>query len=532
MRPLPIGIQNFKEIIAGEYVYIDKTQYIYALLNDAKYYFLSRPRRFGKSLLLDTISEVFKGNRELFKGLSIFDSGYDFVMHPVIRLDMSKIANDNPETLKKSLLNNLKRQIKTEKLDIPEEHPSDMFAHYIECMYEKYGQKVVVLIDEYDKPILDQLVNFEIAEGNREVLRGFYGILKSMDPYLRLTFITGVTKFAKTAIFSGLNNLLDITLLEDYANICGIAIEDLDMHFGDRINKLASYKGFAGVENVRNEILGWYDGYSWDGESKVINPFSLLYFFRQRKFAGFWYASGTPKFLIDMLKKDPGMYIGLNESIITEFMLDSADLDNLDPESLMFQSGYLTIKSIDYTMGSPVYRLVIPNHEVKEAFNLHVISIFTEGGDKKADRAKIEITSALSAGDMDKMLEILKGLFASIPYNLHVDAEAYYHSIFYAVMTVLGFDIDAEVAVSKGRVDAVLEFSSKVYVIEFKYIKCSPDLDQEGKDGLFEKALSDGMSQIKSRGYHKRYTGSGRTICLAVFAFLGRDDIAMELELI
>jgi len=376
MKPLPIGIQNFREIIAGEYVYIDKTQYIYELLNDAKYYFLSRPRRFGKSLLLDTISEVFKGDRELFKGLKIYDSGYDFIIHPVIRLDMSTIANENPEILKKSLLLNLNRQVKAEELDIPEGHPSDVLIHLIECMYKKYSQRVVVLIDEYDKPILDQLANIEIAEGNREILRGFYGILKSMDPYLRLTFITGVTKFAKTAIFSGLNNLLDITLLDDYADICGIPIDDLDRHFGDRIDDLASYKGFAGVENVRNEILNWYDGYTWDGEKKVINPFSLLNFFRQRKFAGFWYASGTPKFLVDMLKNDPGTYINLNESIITEFMLDSADLGNIDPESLMFQSGYLTIKSIDYSMGSPVYRLAIPNHEVNEALNLHVISVF------------------------------------------------------------------------------------------------------------------------------------------------------------
>ena len=528
MKPLPIGIQSFQKIIEGNYVYADKTRFIYELINDASYYFLSRPRRFGKSLLLDTISEVFKGNKELFRGLWIYDSGHDFPKHPVIRLDMSKVANKTPEILESSLITNLDVQIHAEGLDIPHGNPSDMFFRLIDGLHRKYGQRVVVLIDEYDKPILDHLTNLTIAEGNREILQGFYGILKSMDPYLRLTFITGVTKFTKTAIFSGLNNLLDITMLDDYANICGITLDDLEVYFSDRIKALSGRKGFENLESVYDEILNWYDGYSWDGESRVINPFSLLNFFRQRKFEGFWYASGTPGFLIDMLKKDPGLFIGLKDSEVTGFMLDSADLGQLDPESIMFQSGYLTIESINYSMRPPLYRLTIPNLEVREAFNLHIVSGFTEGGDKKADRARIQMLSALQTGDLEKMLDILKGLFASIPYNLHVDEEAYYHSIFYAVMTVLGFDMEAEVAVSKGRIDAVLELPDKVYIMEFKYKKTAADVGADEKNKLFEKALDDGMAQIKSRGYHEKYTGSGKTIYQAAFAFLGRDEISMR----
>ena len=532
MKPLPIGIQNFKEIIEGGYVYVDKTRYIYELLNDAKYYFLSRPRRFGKSLLLDTIGEVLKGNKELFKGLWIYDTEYKFVKHPVIRLDMSNIPNETPDTLKDSLFTELRKRIDTEEINIPAGHPADMFKHLVESLYAKYGQRAVVLIDEYDKPILDHLKNFDVAEANREVLRGFYGVLKSMDPYLRLTFITGVTKFTRTTIFSGLNNLLDITLLDDYANICGITTDDLKRLFSDYINDLSNRKGFENIDSVYDEILNWYDGYSWDGESRVINPFSLLSFFRQRRFAGFWYASGTPGFLIDMIKKDPDLYANHNKSKLTEFTLDAADLKKLDPESLMFQSGYLTIDKIDYARRPPVYELVMPNLEVREAFNLHVISGFTESGDTKAQLAKIEMEDALHSGDMEALRKILKSLFASIPYKLHVDREAYYHSIFYAIMTVLGFNINAEVAVFKGRIDAVLELSDKAYVIEFKYVKSEPHDTEEEKLHLQNKALEDGMAQIKSRGYHDKYAGSGKTIYLAAFAFLGRDGVEMRIETI
>jgi hypothetical protein len=289
-------------------------------------------------------------------------------------LDMGKMANDSPATLKKSLVLELERQLKAEGLKTAGRHPSDNFVHLIESLCAKHGQRVVVLIDEYDKPILDHIARPEIAESNREVLRGFYGILKSMDQYLSFTFITGVTKFTKTAIFSGLNNLLDITLMKDYANICGIAVDELGSYFSDRINELSTSNGFTDIASVHDEILNWYDGYSWDGESRVINPFSLLNFFRQKMFSGFWYASGAPNFLIDLIKEDPGQFENFRSSKMTEFMLDAADLNKLDPESIMFQAGYLTVKSVDYSMGSPIYHLVMPNLEVREAFNLQIKS--------------------------------------------------------------------------------------------------------------------------------------------------------------
>jgi len=528
MKKLPLGIQSFRKIITEGYVYVDKTPYIYDLLNSASYYFLSRPRRFGKSLLLDTIGEVFGGDKELFCGLAIYDSDYDFVKYPVIRLDMSNIANKTPEILEDSLAASLRQRIKDEDLDITDTIPSDMFKHLINGLCKKYGQRVVVLIDEYDKPILDHLHDIEIAEANRQVIRGFYGILKSMDPYLRFTFMTGVSKFTKTSVFSELNNMLDITLLKKYANICGVAKGDLEKYFGEHLEHLSTLNKPKHCHNIHDEILAWYDGYSWDGETKLINPFSLLSFFMQERFAGFWYASGTPKFLIDLIKKHPSAYTNLNNLEVSEFMLDTIEFDKIAIEPLLFQTGYLTIKKILPTQGQPLYLLGMPNFEVREAFNMQIVAALTESGELRAGQAQIEICRALNNGNLQKMLDILRGLFASIPYELHIDREAYYHSIFYAVMSVLGFDMDVEVSVAKGRVDAVLELEETVYIMEFKYKNCPPKASEIDKQALFAAALTEAMDQLNDRGYSAKYLGSGKTIYKVAFAFLGRDDIEMK----
>jgi len=530
MKKLPVGLQSFRKIVVGDYLYVDKTQYIYNLINSASYYFLSRPRRFGKSLLLDTIGEVFGGDKELFSGLWIHGSDYGFPKHPVIRLDMSQMSTKSPEILEQSLISYLRLCYSAEGFAMDDSIVSDAFRRLIVLLNQKYGQKVVVLIDEYDKPILDHISDIEMAEANRQVLRSLYGILKSMDPYLRFTFITGVTKFTKTSIFSGLNNLLDITMTKKYANICGIPAESIEDHFGEHIKKLAENKNFRHYDSICDEILSWYDGYSWDGESRLLNPYSLLNFFEQERFTGFWYASGTPWFLIDMIKKRPESYLTLKNLEIRERMLDVFDLQRLEIEPLLFQTGYLTVKEVVQTKGSPIYVLDIPNFEVRDAFGMQVLSALTESGDVWADRAQIEIGRALEAGDLHKMLEILRRLFASIPYELHVPSEAYYHSIFYAAMTLLGFDMDTEVSVSRGRIDAVLEFEDKVYVMEFKYKNCTADASEKEKQGLFAEALDEGMKQIKDRGYSAKYKGSGKEIYHAAFAFLGRDEIELRVE--
>ena len=389
MKKLPLGIQSFRKIVEGNYVYVDKTQYIYDLINDSSYYFLSRPRRFGKSLLLDTIAEAMSGNKELFKGLSIYDSDYDFEKHPVLRLDMSNIANKTPEILEKELSDELKKRVKSEGFDFDYGTPSAVFKNLVEALYKKYDKRVVVLIDEYDKPILDHLTNVETAEANRLVLRGFYGVLKSLDPFLRLTFITGVTKFTKTSIFSELNNLLDITMTEEYSNICGVAVEDLGKYFGAHIENLATLDRFERIDSIHGEILAWYDGYSWDGETRVINPFSLLSFFKQKRFSSFWFSSGTPKFLISLIKTKPASFLALGNLKLSERSLDSFDIRKMSLAPLLFQTGYLTVGEKRYQGVIESYLLKMPNHEVREAFNLSITADFTENDEDFTENASV-----------------------------------------------------------------------------------------------------------------------------------------------
>jgi len=339
-----------------------------------------------------------------------------------------------------------------------------------------------------------------------------------------------VSKFTKASIFSELNNLLDITLTERYASICGIAVEELEKYFGKHIRFLASRSDFGSYESLCDEVLAWYDGYSWDGKKRVINPFSLLSFFKQGRFSGFWYSSGTPKFLMDLIKERPKGYTDLGNLEIGEWALDTFDIRRIEVEPLLFQTGYLTIKKV-LDERPPAYLLEVPNFEVRQAFNLHILAEFTESSATFAESAYRRIKQALDEGNLQGMLEILKPLFASIPYELHIKKEAYYHSIFYAIIKLLGFKTDAEVSVSGGRIDAVLELSDKIYIMEFKYVDCPPDVTPEDKRELVNKALGGGMDQINKKDYAGKFKGSGKSIFKAAFAFLGRDDIEMLTEL-
>ena len=531
MKKLPVGIQNFRKIIEGNFVYVDKTSYIYNLLSTETHYFLSRPRRFGKSLLLDTIAEVFNGDKSIFEGLFIYDSDYNFVKHPVIRLDMSNISCKSPDILEASLLSRLKERIKEEDLAIDNTIPSELFLQLIKSLKAKYGQNVVILIDEYDKPIIDNITDTELAEANRDVLKSFYGILKSMDPFISFSLITGVTKFTKTSVFSGLNNLRDITLTAKYANICGITHDDLDNYFTQHLEYLRSLKSFEQFDDLRKSILEWYDGYSWDGVTRVINPFDLLCFFSDEKFSSYWYASGTPAFLIDIIKRRPDGYSDLTNLEISEWAFDTFDIDKLTAGPLLFQTGYLTIKNIINYPPPSIYVLEIPNYEVKMAFNLNILSEFTEKDASYTELAFRKINESLKTRNLDLMLTILKSMFSSIPYELHIKREAYYHSIFIALMSVLGFDIDSEVSVANGRIDAAIEYDNIIYIFEFKYHELEKNISDDKKHNIIHKNLDDGIDQIKNREYYSKYLYRDKTIILSALLFLGRDDIEMKVEI-
>ncbi|MDR2570901.1 MAG: ATP-binding protein [Oscillospiraceae bacterium] len=528
MKRLPYGLQTFRKIIEENYAYVDKTEYVYKLIKNENYVFLSRPRRFGKSLLLDTIAEAFRGERELFKGLYLDSSDYEFVKHPVLRFDMSNISNSTAEILGESLSRQMEAQVKNENLSIKYGAPPDMFRELIEELHEKHNKKVVILIDEYDMPILDHINNEEKAYANRDVIRRFYGIMKSMGAHIRLVFITGVSKFSKASIFSGLNNLNDITLTKEYANICGITIDDLDRYFSEHIKHVSRLDIYSNLEYLKKQILKWYDGYSWDGINRVINPFSFFGFIIKEEFRGHWYETGTPTFLIELLKKNPRSFLTTEPIELNNQAIDSFDIGKLNINPLFFQTGYLTVKEVCRSYDGVSYILGIPNQEVREALFSNIVSHLTETDDDIAGSSYLKIRRALNAGDLENILVQIKTLFSSIPYNLHIEREAYYHSIFYAIMNIFDFDIDAEVSTAKGRIDAVLELEDKVYVIEFKYKNCAPDATDEEKRSLYDTALDEGMHQITDRGYTDKYKGSGKKIYTAVFAFIGRDEIEMR----
>jgi hypothetical protein len=317
-------------------------------------------------------------------------------------------------------------------------------------------------------------------------------------------------------------------MTEKYANICGIPTDELDLYFGEHIRGLSARRNFRQYDDLHSEILAWYDGYSWDGETRVINPFSLITFFMQERFAGFWFASGSPKFLIDLVKKNPEEYTRLKNPMISEFMLDVVELDRITVEPLLFQTGYLTVKEIIQMKGPPAYLTEMPNHEVREAFNLHVVSALTENDTVRTGQMQMGMGQALETGNLQQALDILRRFFASIPYNLHIEKEAYYHSLFYALLSALGVRMDVEVTVAGGRVDATVELKDKVYVLEFKYRQCPPDAGEGDKRKLFGEALDEAMAQIKDRGYAAKYLGSGKAVYQAAFAFLGRGEIEMR----
>ena len=365
MKKLPIGIQSFRKIRESDYFYVDKTEYIFNLIQSEGSIFLSRPRRFGKSLLVSTLEELFRGNRNLFEGLWIDSSGYEFPSYPLLHLDMNMFSSSGIDSLRKDLLLGLRKTAKEEGISLEDASTGAVFGNLISELYKKYNKRVVVLIDDCDKPILDNL-HTVLAGAMQDELRNLFGILKSLDGYLRFVFMTGVSKFAKASVFSGANQFKDITMHHKYTNICGIERDALR----GILAELSEKEPFD-LEAEYIKVIKWYDGYSWDGVSFLLNPFSLLNYFSRRQFKAYWYASGTPKFLFDLIKGNTSRYTAKEAFEITEDDLDAMDIDNLSVVPLLFQTGYLTVADKLDDMG--VYKLRIPNFEVNEAFHNHLL---------------------------------------------------------------------------------------------------------------------------------------------------------------
>ena len=481
MKKLPVGIQTFSEIINENYLYIDKTGIAYSLIDNFKYVFLSRPRRFGKSLFLDTLNNIFEGNQELFRGLLIENQWNWEVKYPVIKISFSGGIHSR-ETLRKNLFYILNDNQK--RLDIhcdEKEDPNQCFAELIEKAYEKYHQKVVILIDEYDKPILDNIENIPEALVIRDGMRDFYTKIKENDRYLRFAFLTGVSKFSKVSLFSGLNNLEDISLNPDFGNVCGYTQLDLDTTF-------SPYLEGVDMEQVKR----WYNGYNFLGE-KVYNPFDILLFIKNHcVFDNYWFETGTPRFLVELIKKNRYFIPDFLNINVDKSLVNSFDIENLDLEAILFQTGYLTINRLIQSGRGVRYELGFPNMEVQISFHEYILQSMISGSQKELIRN--ELLDLLEAGDVGGLEPVIRRLFASIAYNNFTNNdieryEGFYASVLYAFFASFGVDIIAEDVSNKGRIDLTLKIGGQTFLFEFK--------------------VSDGepLEQIRKMKYYEKYSG-------------------------
>lgn len=510
MKKLPIGEQDFSNLRSKDYVYIDKTEYIHNILNDnGSYFFLSRPRRFGKSLLLTTIRALFEGEKELFEGLFIYDK-HDWQIHPVILLDMGGMDMSSLESLRLSLTTEMTRIAEKYGLGLTNENPIVLFSSLIFALQEKTGQQVVLLTDEYDKPILDNIQDLHKAQKMREFLRNFYTIIKSASSALRFVLLTGVSKITQTSIFSGLNNLFDITLHDTYAGICGYTQQDVEQHFKEHIEELA-VKQNTDIEETLANIKHWYNGYSWDGQTFVYNPFSVLLLLAYQRFLPHWFSTGTPSFLIKLLKENPDFSPLLETDIVLdESFVDGQSLERLSMVPLCFQTGYLTVKKREMINGQYYYHLQIPNFEVKTAFTKEVLAAFTSKSNYEVVKIADQIKDAFVIGDTESAIYSLRILFSQISYNTHIPSEAHYHALFQLAMIIAGVDHQAESYSNRGRADSILKFNNRIYVIEIKYTAAETGL---------QNALAEAMTQIKNKRYYEPFLNQGRRIHLLALAF-------------
>jgi len=478
MKKLSIGISDFRELIEGNYIYVDKTEYIYKLINQGKYYFLSRPRRFGKSLLLSTIRYLFENQKYLFKDLYIYDKWNWNETYPVIRISFA-IDLLKKDDYKKRIIQELLKNYLNNELDTSQktEDEVELFENLIINIYRKHKKKVVILIDEYDKPILDLIENIKEAEQVRKYLKAFYSVLKNLDEYIKFVLITGVTKFAKVSLFSGLNQLKDISLDPRYGNICGYTQNELEFYFKDYLQNL----------NL-DEIKEWYNGYYFLQDT-LYNPFDILLYLDSKKFNNYWYETGNTEFLFKLLKNKNYQLPYLTKAYYTNEILNKFDLDYINLEALMFQTGYLTIKEIQKIDSEEAYILNYPNKEVRQSFNRELLFYITH-------EYQINLTSKLKIAIIQENIYEIKNqidiFLNSISYNI-LKNEYVYQAAIYGLIYSMGFNIIIEDNTSKGRIDlTILVNKSIVYIIEFKVIKNS-------------KEKGNSINQILQKEYYKKY---------------------------
>ena len=493
-RIYPIGVQNFESLRKDGYLYVDKTALIYQMVTTGSYYILSRPRRFGKSLLISTLEAYFQGKKELFKGLAMEQLEEKWTVHPVLRLDLNIEKYDTVESLNNILESNLSHWEKIYGANPSDKSFSLRFAGIIRRACEQTGQRVVVLVDEYDKPLLQSIGNKEVQTELRNTLKTFYGVLKTMDECIKFALLTGVTKFGKVSVFSDLNNLMDISMDKRYTEICGISEQELHTCLKEDTEALAISKQTT-VEDITEKLRIRYDGYHFAPDTGgMYNPFSVLNTFARMEFGSYWFETGTPTYLVELLRNNDYRLDEVNGTVVGIEALSGVDAADTDPIPVIFQSGYLTIK--DYNSRFNTYTLGYPNKEVEEGFVNFLVPFYTPIRETRGAFEVQRFVQEVESGDIDGFFTRLRSFFSDTTYELVRQQELHYSNVLYIVFRLMGFYTQVEYHTSNGRIDLVLQTPDYIYVMEFKL------------HGTAEEALQ----QINEKGYALPFEKDPRTL--------------------
>ena len=498
MKPLTTSCYTFADLMEGGYLYVDKTSLIYDLVKGSKgQYFLARPRRFGKSLLVSTLRALFEGRRELFTGLAIADADYDWRTYPVIHLDLGACQAETVRELNQSLDYLLQDNAAAHGLSLRRQGLAPRFAELVSTLGSE--NKVAILVDEYDKPLLGRLGEDSAAD-IQAVLKSFYSVIKSTEAQQRFVLLTGVSKFSRVSVFSDLNNLTDLTMSRSAATLLGYTQAELEANFPDYIERLAEREGTSVEETLAN-LRDWYNGYRFHHSAETLyNPVSTMKCFQESEYGNYWFETGTPTFLINLLRRKP---IDLGGLSVPEAAFSVYEPAHLEPLPLLVQTGYLTIADASVAGRRRQYRLQFPNFEIEESFSMWLAAGFSAKPQTELNSALNRMLDALNAGDVDRMLEHLKVFFAGVPNTITLDHEKYYQTIFFTVFKLIGAVIEAESSTNLGRIDAVVKTESDIFIFEFK----------------LHGSAEDALAQIQEKRYAQPYLDDGRRITLIGAAF-------------
>ena len=497
MKNITSSVYTFEDIVKDDFLYVDKTEFIWNLIRQGKaMYFLSRPRRFGKSLTVSTLKAVFQGKKELFKELAIYDKPNDWKQYPVIHLDMNGLDFSSVEELESSLCDLVTEAAASHELRLESANAASMFRALINQLAEQ--EQVVILVDEYDKPILNNLGKPH-AQKILDKLKTFYSVIKAFESKERFVFVTGVSKFCHVSLFSDLNNLTDISMHRDYATMFGYTQEEFETYFADRIDSACKQLNMP-CEELLPEIKQWYDGYRFHAKAEsVYNPVSLAQFFmNDAEFNNYWFSTGTPSFLVELTKKADFNFEKTLSEPVMGLAFNAFEIDKIDPLALLLQTGYLTIKSSFVDLGETLYYLDFPNREVKNAFETYLISDYASIPQETVGANVFKMVKAIKARDINLFMELLKTFFAAVQYDVATDTEGRFQLLFYSVFLLIGVRVEAESRTNNGRIDAVICDGDHVYIFEFK----------------INQTAGIALDQIREKEYFRKYQHSGRKIIL------------------